>query len=132
MVCVRHASSGPHKRSTLAPPCSQSGKQEHQGSEREVGRLQHVEVDIHHLHRFEGHDQRTGATGERHSEIVPPVRQHCARKRNQPDYLPLLEQEILQVIRKYVDIDQDQISVQLDHSDDCSVLELNVTLPERR
>ncbi|HEY7884075.1 MAG TPA: cell division topological specificity factor MinE [Cellvibrionaceae bacterium] len=55
---------------------------------------------------------------------------HERRKRNQPDYLPLLQQEILEVIRKYVDIDQDQISVQLDSNDDCSVLELNITLPD--
>lgn len=54
---------------------------------------------------------------------------HERTKRNQPDYLPLMQQEILEVIRKYVEIDQDQISVQLDNDEDCSVLELNVTLP---
>jgi len=42
-----------------------------------------------------------------------------------------MQQEIIEVIRKYVDIDQDQVSVQLDNADDCSVLELNITLPER-
>lgn len=51
-------------------------------------------------------------------------------KRNAPDYLPLLQQEILEVIRKYVDIDQDQVAVQIDNSDNCSVLELNITLPD--
>jgi cell division topological specificity factor len=54
---------------------------------------------------------------------------HERNKRNQPDYLPLMQQEILEVIRKYVSIDMDQVSVQLDNDDDCSVLELNVTLP---
>ena len=39
-------------------------------------------------------------------------------------------QEIIQVIRKYVTIADDQVSVQLDNNDDCSVLELNVTLPD--
>jgi cell division topological specificity factor len=56
---------------------------------------------------------------------------HERNKRNAPDYLPLLQQEILQVIRKYVDIDQDQIAVQIDNSNNCSVLELNITLPDR-
>jgi len=69
----------------------------------------------------------SAATAKERLQIIVA---HERRKRNQPDYLPLLEQEILQVIRKYVDIDQDQISVQLDHSDDCSVLELNITLPD--
>jgi cell division topological specificity factor len=56
---------------------------------------------------------------------------HERTKQNQPDYLPQLQQEIIDVIRKYVTIDQDQVSVQLDKNDNCSVLELNVTLPEK-
>lgn len=55
---------------------------------------------------------------------------HERGKRDQPDYLPMLQQEILEVIRKYVQVDQDQVQVQLDKNDDCSILELNVTLPE--
>ena len=55
---------------------------------------------------------------------------HERRKRTEPDYLPMMQQEIVQVIRKYVSIADDQVSVQLESSDDCSVLELNVTLPE--
>ncbi|GEA12539.1 cell division topological specificity factor MinE [Alteromonas sp. KUL49] len=55
---------------------------------------------------------------------------HERRKRQEPDYLPMMQQEIIQVIRKYVSIADDQVSVQLENSDDCSVLELNVTLPE--
>lgn len=56
---------------------------------------------------------------------------HERNKRNQPDYLPALQREILEVIRKYVNIEQDQIEVQLENNGDCSILELNVTLPER-
>ena len=55
---------------------------------------------------------------------------HERGKREQPDYLPQLQKEILEVIRKYVPVDQDQVQVQLDKNDDCSILELNVTLPE--
>lgn len=55
---------------------------------------------------------------------------HERSKRDQPDYLPQLQQEILEVIRKYVPIDQDSVQVQLDKNDNCSVLELNVTLPD--
>jgi cell division topological specificity factor len=55
---------------------------------------------------------------------------HERSKRQQPDYLPLMQQEIIDVIRKYVNIENDQVSVQLDNNDDCSVLELNITLPE--
>ncbi len=55
---------------------------------------------------------------------------HERKKRTEPDFLPKMQQEIIQVIRKYVKIEDDQVSVQLDSNDDCSVLELNVTLPD--
>ncbi|SDS69090.1 cell division topological specificity factor MinE [Halopseudomonas xinjiangensis] len=56
---------------------------------------------------------------------------HERGQRSQPDYLPQLQQEIIDVISKYVKIDRDQVHVALDNQDDCSVLELNITLPER-
>lgn len=55
---------------------------------------------------------------------------HERTQRDQPDYLPQLQQEILDVIRKYVPIQDEDVQVQLDKNDSCSVLELNVTLPE--
>lgn len=55
---------------------------------------------------------------------------HERGARSQPDYLPKMQQEILDVISRYVDIDRDQVNVSFDNTDDCSVLELNVTLPE--
>ncbi|MDX1590225.1 MAG: cell division topological specificity factor MinE [Oleiphilaceae bacterium] len=56
---------------------------------------------------------------------------HERNTRDQPDYLPQLQQELLDVIRKYVAIQDDQVQVQLDKNDSCSVLELNVTLPDK-
>ena len=55
---------------------------------------------------------------------------HERSKRQQPDYLPRMQQEIMEVIKKYINVEQDQVSVQLDNTEDCSVLELNITLPE--
>jgi len=45
-----------------------------------------------------------------------------------PDYLPALKQELLDVVAKYVTIDQDQVKVTLDRDGDYEVLELNVVL----
>ena len=50
-------------------------------------------------------------------------------QRNQPDYLPQMQQEILAVIAKYVNVSPQDVQVNLD--EDCSILELNVTLPEK-
>lgn len=58
---------------------------------------------------------------------------HQRGERGAPDYFPLMKQEIIEVIRKYVQISDDQVSVQLDQNDDnLSVLELNVTLPDAK
>ncbi len=46
-----------------------------------------------------------------------------------PDYLPLLRRELLEVIRKYVNVDPDAIQVTLEREDGHEVLELSVALP---
>ncbi len=55
---------------------------------------------------------------------------HERTGRGGPDYLPMLKQDILDVIKKYVAVGDDALSVQLDTQDDCDILELNITLPE--
>lgn len=55
---------------------------------------------------------------------------HERASKNQPSYLPQLQQEILAVIQKYVNVDQEAISVNFEQDDDQEVLELNIVLPE--
>ncbi|CAM4093221.1 cell division topological specificity factor MinE [Vreelandella rituensis] len=55
---------------------------------------------------------------------------HQRSQRGQPDYMPMLERELLEVIRRYVHVGDDAIQISLDSEDNCSVLELNVTLPK--
>ena len=56
---------------------------------------------------------------------------HERSQRDTPDYLPQMQQDILAVIRKYVNIEIEQISVQLDQKgDNLSVLELNIMFPD--
>ncbi|MBI7299108.1 cell division topological specificity factor MinE [Pseudomonas aeruginosa] len=56
---------------------------------------------------------------------------HERGQRAQLDYLPQLQKDLLEVIRKYVPIDQEQIQVELENQGNCSILELNITLPDR-
>jgi cell division topological specificity factor len=51
--------------------------------------------------------------------------------RDAPDYLPKLQQELLQVIAKYELIDIGQVTVNVDRSGDVEVLELNVVLAQK-
>lgn len=55
---------------------------------------------------------------------------HERTRRNSPDYLPQLEQDILEVIRKYVAVDDEGVRVNLDKDGEFEVLELNIVLPE--
>lgn len=50
--------------------------------------------------------------------------------RNGPDYLPLMKEEILLVVRKYIPVEDGAVKVQMDKEGNCEVLELNITLPE--
>lgn len=53
-----------------------------------------------------------------------------ARTQNRPSYLPQLQQELLQVIQKYINVDQDAISVNFEQDDDQETLEVNIVLPD--
>lgn len=50
--------------------------------------------------------------------------------RGAPDYLPLLQRELLEVIRKYVNVDVDAVKVDLVKDGDHDVLDISVALPE--
>lgn len=74
---------------------------------------------------FRSQNRKSAAVAKERLQII------VARERSPrggPDYLPLLKEELLNVIRKYVPIDPDAVKIQLDREGDCEVLELNVTL----
>ena len=80
------------------------------------------------LDYFRSNKKNSANTAKERLQIIVA---HERRKRNSPDYLPQLERDILEVIRKYVDISPEQIAVSLEQRDDeLSVLELNVTFPD--
>jgi cell division topological specificity factor len=46
-----------------------------------------------------------------------------------PDFLPLLQKELIQVIRKYVEVDPGRVKFGMEKGDGVSVLEVNIELP---
>ena len=52
-------------------------------------------------------------------------------QRGSPDYLPTLRREILEVIKKYVNVDPDAVLINVERDGDHEVLELSVALPEK-
>lgn len=57
---------------------------------------------------------------------------HERLSRNQPSYLPQLQKELLEVIRKYVDVDQNSISFNFEQDGNQETLELNIVLPDHQ
>lgn len=51
--------------------------------------------------------------------------------RGAPDYLPLLRRELLDVIKKYVNVDIDAVKVDLVKDGDHEVLDISVSLPDK-
>jgi cell division topological specificity factor len=51
--------------------------------------------------------------------------------RGAPDYLPTLRRELLEVIRKYVNVDPEAVVMNLEREDGQEVLEFTVALPEK-
>ncbi|GKW50734.1 cell division topological specificity factor MinE [Halomonas sp. NCCP-2165] len=76
---------------------------------------------------FRGERKKSASVAKERLQIIVA---HQRSQRDQPDYMPMLERELLEVIRRYVKVDRDAVSISLDKDDDCSVLELNVTLPK--
>lgn len=79
------------------------------------------------LDYFRTRKKSTASTARDRLQIIVA---HERRDRTQPDYIRQMENDIVAVIRKYVTIAEQDVSVTVDASGECSILELNVTLPE--
>ncbi|MBF8781697.1 cell division topological specificity factor MinE [Pseudomonas fulva] len=78
---------------------------------------------------FRGRQKQSSASVAK--ERLQIIVAHERGQRSTPDYLPALQKELVEVIRKYVNIGSDDVHVALEDQGNCSILELNVTLPER-
>ena len=52
-------------------------------------------------------------------------------QRDAPDYLPMLRRELLEVLKKYVNVDPDAIQVKVSQEGGHELLELSVALPDK-
>ena len=77
---------------------------------------------------FRSRPKNTAAVAKERLRII--VAQERAAQ-GRPDYLPLLRREILEVIKKYVNVDPDAVEIHVERDGDNEVLELSVALPDR-
>lgn len=81
------------------------------------------------LDYLRGPEKKTAAVAKERLQIIL-AHERAGRGAATPDYLPALQEELLEVIAKYIHIDRDMIKVQVGKHGDYDVLELNVTLPD--
>lgn len=55
---------------------------------------------------------------------------HDRAERNRPPYLPMLKKDILDVVRKYIDVDPASVQMSYEQDEQREILELNITLPD--
>lgn len=76
---------------------------------------------------FKGQKRTAAQVAKERLQIIVS---HESHRKDNPDFIKKLQAEIIEVISKYIKVDQDKIRVQLERIGDQSVLELNVSLPE--
>ena len=79
------------------------------------------------LFDFLNRKKTTAETAKNRLQIII-AQERCHR--GGPDYLPLLQRELLEVIKKYVNIDADAVKVDLVKDGEHDVLDISVALPE--
>ncbi len=84
------------------------------------------------LKRLFGRRQRSNTASiakERLQIIVAHERLKNAEGGN-PAFMQDLQRDILEVVRRYIPVDAEQINISMDREGDCDVLELNIVLSE--
>ncbi len=56
---------------------------------------------------------------------------HQRREQSRPAYFASLQRDLLEVVRRYVTVEDTAVKVDVDHQGDCDILELNITLPDQ-
>ncbi len=76
--------------------------------------------------------KKRNSTASVAKERLQIIISHERSQRNTPDFIPKLQEEILEVIAKYVPINRQKVSVNVERIGNGSVLELNVTMPDQQ
>jgi cell division topological specificity factor len=80
------------------------------------------------LNFFRGKREPSAKLAKERLQII--IAHERAQTRAGHDFLPKLEKELLDVIRRYVEVSDEAVKVKLDREDGVEVLELNIILPD--
>lgn len=75
--------------------------------------------------------QKTGTASLAKERLLILVA-HERLERNKPSYLMEMQKELLDVVRKYVQVDDQAISIQFEQEGNQEILELNIALSDQK
>jgi cell division topological specificity factor len=87
-----------------------------------------MNLDISWFKLFKREQKATASLARERLQVI--VAHQRAGRANGLDFLPRMQQELLEVIRKYVIVGDDAIRMNVERDGGLEVLELNITLPD--
>ena len=78
-----------------------------------------------------GEKKKTASVAKERLQIIL-AHERSGRSSTEPDYLPALQRDLIEVISRYININPEDIKVQLDREDNLEVLEVKIELPDPR
>lgn len=79
---------------------------------------------------FLGEKKQTAAVAKERLQIIL-AHERSGRGTSRADYLPKMQEELMAVIRKYVNIGPGDIKVSVERQDNFEVLEVKIELPDQ-
>lgn len=76
-----------------------------------------------------GEKKKTASVAKERLQIIL-AHERRGNANDEPDYLPALQRDLIQVISKYIKINPNDIKVNLDRQDNLEVLEVKIELPD--
>jgi len=82
------------------------------------------------LKLFRSEPKNTASLAKERLKLV--VAHQREGRSNGPSYLPRLREELLLVVRRYVQVPDSAVNVNVQHEEGLEVLEMNIALPQAR
>lgn len=82
------------------------------------------------LDLFRANEKKSANVAKERLQLI--VAHRRAGNMEAPVFLPKLQQDLLEVIRKYVQVSDDAVKIDVERDGDMDVLELNIIVPDNR
>ena len=82
------------------------------------------------LDLFRANEKKSASVAKERLQLI--VAHRRAGNMEAPVFLPKLQEDLLEVIRKYVQVSDDAVKIDVERDGDMDVLELNIIVPDSR